>query len=249
MRGRRTPLATLLVLLPALIGLTAAPAAAQEGGEDDPAIDTPYRWIEPSLRVGVHGGHVSADRGALELGPGPAEVFGSRLRVRISNPISLEAGFTYGSSDRYVVDPRLETGPAPVDTVASRWVLAEAAMQFALTGARTWHGLQPYVLIGGGFMVGVDEPQSPRLADAGARHRFEISVAPVVQGGLGVEWVLSDRMGIGFELRDHLWRVTTPDAFFDQPVLDRIEQNELQAPQETDWTHNLGLTVGVWRYF
>lgn len=256
MRGRTSGAiapAPVLILLAGLLALGAAPAAAQAGdGADSLRIDTPYEWIQRSLRVGVFGGYVSADRGVSELGPGSSATFGARIRARISSPISLEAGFGYGSSDRFVVDPRLAGGPATVDTVASRWVLAEAAMQFALTGNRTWHGIQPYVLVGGGFLVGVDEPRSPRLTPADpndAPVRFEIGVAPVVQAGVGFEWKVSERTGIGFELRDHLWRVSTPDGFFEQEVLDRIESQNLRAPQDTDWTHNLGLSVSVWRYF
>lgn len=247
---------TLLAGLVAAVGLlaaAAAPAAAQGGADGDTLrIDTPYEWIQRSFRVGAFGGYVSADRGSVELGPGSTPVFGARVRARISSPISLEASFGYGSSDRFVVDPRLPQGPATVDTATSRWILAEAAMQFAITGNRTWHGIQPYVLIGGGFMVGVDEPRSPALPEPGPGEppvRAEIGVAPVVQAGLGFEWMVSDRMGVGFEVRDHLWRISTPEGFFEQEVLDRIEDLDLPAPQDTDWTHNLGFTVSVWRYF
>lgn len=255
MPGRRsgTSAAALLLLLPALLVLGAVPASAQAGGEaDGEQIDTPYRWIQRSLRVGVFGGYLSADRGRFELGPGPTPILGARARARISSPISLELGFGYGSSDRFAVDPTLPQGPAPVDTVPSRWLLAEAAVQFAVTGARTWHGIQPYALIGGGFMLGVDEPRSPVLPEPGPNEpgiRADVEIAPVVQAGLGAEWKISERMGIGFEVRDHLWRVTTPEAFFEEDVLDRIENLELPAPQETDWTHNLGFSVSVWRYF
>ena len=243
------------VLLAALALLAALPAAAaaQEGADRDTLrIDTPYEWIQRSFRVGLFGGYVSADRGVSELGPGSTPVFGARTRARISSPISLEASFGYGASDRFVIDPRLPNGPAPVDTATSRWILAEAAMQFAVTGNRTWHGIQPYVLIGGGFLVGVDEPRSPLLPEPEAGEppvRADVGFAPVVQAGLGFEWLVSDRMGIGFEVRDHLWRISTPEGFFEEEVLDRIEERDLPAPQDSDWTHNLGFSVSVWRYF
>lgn len=257
MRGRRLevifralPLA-LLLLLPA--SLAPAAAAAQEGGGGaQTTIDTPYRWIERSLRVGIAGGYVAADRGISELGPGSTPVLGARGRARISSPLSLEAGVLAGRSDRFVVDPRLPGGPAPVDTVDVTWLLAEAAVQFALTGARTWHGLQPYLLVGGGFLVGIDDPVSPRLPAPEQGEppvRADVGVSPVVQAGAGAEWKVGERWGIAFEARDHLWRISTPDAFFQEEVLDRIEDADLPAPQDTDWTHNLGLTVTVWRYF
>lgn len=248
MEGRRSRSGILVAVVTVLVGLGAAgPVAAQE---EDVEIDTPYRWIERSLRIGLVGGWMSADRGVSELGPGSTVAGGARIRARISSPISLEGSLQYGASDRFVVDPRLETGPAPVDTVSSGWVLAEAAMQFAFTGARTWHGIQPYAVVGAGLLFGVDEETSPVFDEAElADLRFDLGTTPVVQAGLGFEVKPADRWGIGFEFRDHLWRLETPEGFFDAEILDRIEELGLQAPRDTDWTHNLELSVGVWRYF
>lgn len=224
--------------------------AAQEEGAGEERIDTPYRWIERSFRVGFVGGYLDASRTRLDLGPGNSPVAGLRSRVRVSSPISLEFGALVGDSDRPVVDPRLEAGPAPVDTASSTWLLTEAAMQFALTGARTWHGLHPYVLIGGGFLFGVSEDVSPVFDEPDLQDfRHDIEIMPVVKAGVGTEWLVNERWGISFELRDHLWRITTPEGFFEPEVLERIETLDLAAPEDTDWTHNLEFSVGVWRYF
>lgn len=248
MSGRWTGSTPLVALAAALLGLAAAgPAAAQQ---DTVTIDTPYRWIEPSVRVGPVGGYIQSNRGVSELGPAPSVVGGARFRARISSPISLEFGALYASTDRFVIDPRLASGPAPVDTVGTEMVLAEAAMQFALTGARTWHGIQPYAVVGGGLLFAVSEETSPVFADPELSElRFEIGTTPVVQAGVGVELKPAERWGIGIEFRDHLWRLETPEGFFEAEVLDRIEELGLTAPQDTDWTHNLEFSVGVWRYF
>lgn len=248
MKGRRSRRGIVAALVAALTALAVAgPLAAQE---DSARIDTPYRWIERSLRIGLVGGYVLADRGVSELGAGSTVAGGARIRARISSPISLEGSVQYGGSDRFVVDPRLESGPAPVDTVSSGWLLVEAAMQFAITGARTWHGIQPYAVVGAGLLLGVDEETSPVFEESElADLRFDLGTTPVVQAGLGFEVKPADRWGIGFEARDHLWRISTPDGFFDSEVLDRIEELGLPAPRDTDWTHNLELSVGVWRYF
>lgn len=248
MKGRRSGSGLLVAVAAALMASGAAgPLAAQEG---DVEIDTPYRWIERSLRIGLVGGYVLADRGVSELGPGSTVAAGARVRARISSPISLEGSVQYGASDRFVVDPRLETGPAPVDTVSSNWMLAEAAMQFAVTGARTWHGIQPYVVVGAGLLIGVDEQRSPVFDDSElSALRFDIGTAPVVQAGLGFEVKPSDRWGIGVEARDHLWRLTTPEGFFAPEILERIRELDLPAPRDTDWSHNLEFSVSVWRYF
>lgn len=228
-----------------LLMVISGPAAGQQ-----PRIDTPYRWIQPSLRLSVFGGHTAAQRGQSDIGPGPGPTAGARVRVRVSSPVSLEASALYGSSDRFVVDPRLESGPAPVDTVAADWVQLQAGVQLALTGARTWHGLQPYVVVGGGLMVGVNQEESTVFADTVPETvRYKINTLPAVHAGVGTEWFLSDTFTLGVELRDQLRRIKTPDAFFRQEVLDRIDDLGLPAPTETDWTHNLELTAGLWYYF
>lgn len=249
-------LSALLFLFAVSLSLPdSTPAQETEvGGEEEAAdtlsIDTPYRWIDRGVRVGLVGGWVSADRGRSNLGPGPTEAVGLRSRLRLAGPISLEAGTAFGNADRFVVDPRPEGGPSAVDTVPHRWVLAEAGVQLALTGARTWHGLQPFVSVGAGFVIGVDEPQSDVLSDpdAGA-FRFELNTAPLALAGLGAEWVVSDRIGIGFEVRDHLWRLTTPPGFFRPEVLTNIEEANAPTPEEREWTHNPEFGLTLWYYF
>lgn len=185
------------------------------------------------------------------MGPGSSAVLGARLRARLSSPLSLELSFGFGSSDRFVVAPDLPMGPSVVDTVGVDWLLAEVAFQLALTGARTLHGLQPYVLFGAGFLKGLSEEQSPLLPLplVGPPTRFEINTAPVAQVGFGVEWQAGGRIGIGFEVRDHLWRLKAPDGFFTQPVLDRIEELGVPAPKDSEWTNNVELSASIWYYF
>lgn len=251
---RRAGAGAALAVAAAALALAPGAAVAQQAGAgagaDTVEIDTPYRWIPRGLRLGAVGGYLDAGLNDVGLGPQSTPTAGLRGRARISSPISIEASALYGSSDRFAVDPRLDGGPAPVDTLTSRWILAEAAMQFAVTGDRTWHGLQPFAVLGGGFLVGVDEEESPALArqeEASLRH--DIDVMPVVQAGLGVEWHLGDRFGLSFEARDHVWRITTPDGFFDDSVLEGIENAGGPVPEETSWTHNLEFSVTLYRYF
>lgn len=220
-------------------------AAAQEE-----RIDSPYRWIERGLRASAYGGYVLADRGTLGIGPGSTELFGGRFRVRISSPLSLEVNLGYGSAERDVIDPRLDEGPAPVETLPLDWLVAEAAFQLAIPGARTWHRLQPYVLFGGGLVRGLGEKagetfSAPELAD----FRFRLGTAPAALAGLGVEWIPGGRVGIGFEARDQIWRIKTPDGFFRADVLEHLEDLGAEAPRESDWTHNLEVSAAIWLYF
>lgn len=240
------------------------PAEPRPEAQQEDAIDSPYRWIERSLRVGFYGGWWAAERGVMDLGPGPTGVGGARFRARVSSPLSLEAGLGLGASERFVVDPRLDEGPAVVDTVDAGWARLEAGVQVALTGARTWHRLQPYAVIGGGLLFGLGEERSDALgdgdgngdgngdgeppADPAAELRYEVGTAPFFQGALGVEFLPGGRLGIGLEARDQLLRIRTPDGFFADEILNRIEELGLPAPRETEWTHHLEVSLTLWYY-
>ncbi|MGI9038874.1 MAG: hypothetical protein ACR2GQ_08425 [Gemmatimonadota bacterium] len=236
-----------VALAAVFVGTLALPATAVAQQE---RIGTPYDWIDRSLRAGLYGGYVSTGRGESEIAPGSSAVFGARLRARISSPLSFELNVGLGSSERAVIDPRLENGPAAIDTVDVNWLLVEGGFQIALTGARTVHGIQPYVTLGGGILRGIGEEPSELLSSPGDEaFRYRVGTAASFAGGVGFEWIPAERIGIGFELRDHLWRIKAPDGFFRADVLDRIEELGLPAPRETEWTHNLELSASLYYYF
>ncbi len=219
-------------------------SAAQE------RIDTSYDWIEHGRRVTVFGGNISAGRGDLEIGPGSTSVFGARFRTRVSSPLSLEIGFGLGTSERFVIDPRLDTGPAPVDTVDASWVLIEGGFQIALTGSRTLHQLQPYVVLTGGVLKGRGEVVSDSMRSVeDIPFQYRIGTASVFTAGFGLEWIPTPQIGLGVEIRDHLWRLKSPDGFFDLLVLQKIEELDLEAPRESEWTHNIEFSAALSYYF
>ncbi|MFQ5688837.1 MAG: outer membrane beta-barrel protein [Gemmatimonadota bacterium] len=232
-------------LVAALVFASSHSAAGQQE-----QIDSPYRWIERGFRVGVYGGYVAANRGKLDFGPGSAATIGARLRTRVSSPLSLEIGLAAGSANRHVIDPRLVTGPAPVETVASDWAMIEAALQMALTGARTWHGVQPYLIFGTGLLIGVNQGESQTFADSTlSDFRYRLGTAPMFQAGFGAETFLSERLGLGVELRDKFTRLKPPSGFFRTEVLQIIQDLGVEAPQNTEWTNNFEFSVALWYYF
>jgi hypothetical protein len=229
-----------LSLLPLLPGI----ASAQE---TDQHIVTPYRWIDRSLRVGPYAGYLFATRGDSKLGAGPGAMFGGRLRVRLSSPLSFELNAAYGTADRYVLgDPRQIEAVAIVDTVPVNRLFLQGSLQLSLTGARSWHRLQPYLLIGGGVLQGISEKRSDKVTE---QFDYQIGTNAALAAGLGVEWDVSDRIGIGLELRDHIWKIKTPDAFFLPTVLEKIRELDAKAPTDSQWTNNPELSVSAWWYF
>lgn len=231
--------------------LAVSPLVGQEAGASTgPHITSPYRWVARPLRVGLFGGRLLTSRGTDGLGPGSTLFGGAAFRARVSGPLSIEVRAAYGRSDLAVIDPTLSGGPAPVDTTSTRWVLLEGGMQFSITGQRTWHRLQPYLVLLGGMLRGFDKIESTALsASTDATFRYSLGTMPVLQGGAGFEWQPTDRIGVSLEARDLLMHIKAPPGFFRIDVLAQIAQLGLPAPQASQWTHNLGLTLTVWRYF
>lgn len=235
------------IALAVLLGATSA-GVAQEQAEG--RIDSPYRWRERGFRIGLFGGHHEADRGALDFGQGTAPVGGARLRLRVSSPLSFETGVSYAPAERWVVDPREEGGPVIVDTVSAGWLRADVGGQLSLPGARTWNGIQPYAVFGGGFVFGVDEGASEVFSDPALEpFRYDISVAPQIHVGAGIELFPGDRIGIGLEFRDYLIRLSAPDGFLGADVLQNLEDAGAPAPDASAWQHNLEFGVVLWYYF
>lgn len=242
--GSRIPRAGLIALGVLLSGATAG--LAQEPGR----IDSPYRWRERGFRIGLFGGYQKADRGTLDFGQGPTVVGGARLRLRVSSPLSFETGVTYGPAERWVVDPREEGGPVVVDTVSAGWLRADIGAQLSLPGARTWNGIQPYALFGGGFVFGVNEGASEVFSDPALEpFRYDISVAPQIHVGAGIELFPSERVGIGLEFRDYLIRLSAPQGFLGADILQILDEAGAPAPESSVWQHNLEFGVVLWYYF
>ena len=233
-----------LTLAAMAVALGPEAAAAQEE-----SIDTPYRWLEHGTRLGLVGGYTFTNRGDPPFGPGSSAFLGVRFRARLSSPLSLEIGGGYGSSDEYVIDPRLEGGPAIVDTVKADWLIIEASLQFALTGARSYHKLQPYVVLGGGILQGLSTGTSAALGIPQQPFVYEMGTSPLLHLGVGAELDVSRRLGLAFEVRDNLWRLKTPEGWFVPEVLKNLIDTGSPAPDESQWVHNFELTASLYYYF
>ena len=212
-------------------------------------IDTPFRWIERGFRLGAYGGYIFANRGMLNMGPGSTPIVGTRLRVRLSSPLTLEINFGYGfDSDLYLVDPRSAQYPAPVDTVGVTFGLLTGGFQFSFTGSRTWHGIQPYLFLGGGVYFGLSQERTNKIPIPSAPFLFRIGTQPVLDFGLGAERQMG-KVGLAFETRAHLWRFRAPDGFFRPDILLDLAERNLPVAEASDWTLNFELSLAFYYYF
>src|SRR5256886_4884327 len=125
-------------------------------------------------------GSLGGSRGGPGVGISDGPTGGLRYEVAFGNALGASLGIAYAQTTRFVVDPTKDslsrrTGPFNTDVV-----LADVALQLALTGRKTWHGFAPY--LGGAFgaAIGGGSPPDPTGYDFGTK----LTVAP----GAGLRW-------------------------------------------------------------
>lgn len=230
-RSRIPALLLLAAVTTSLLGLLPAGASAQ-------TISSPYRFIEP--RHGVTGfvGFVAENRGELRLGPGGGPAFGGRYGFELTGPIAVEvAGFLL-LTDREVHDPRGGTDAVELLGTTDATVAGlDGRIRFNVTGPRTWHGLAPFLQVGGGVvqdLTGRSELES--ALGAGQRYRFGPSATALL--GAGTRWIPTDRFHVRLDATFNVWKVTTPSAF--------IPTNPDATPVRRDeWTRTGMVLLGV----
>jgi hypothetical protein len=216
-----------IALVAVAIGLAAPSLRAQ-------TITSPYRFVETSQSVGVYAGYANTGMGTLNLGPESAPIFGARYGLRVSGPFSVEGDVSLLSSTRMVWDTvPSDTALRNVGEADLRLLTVLAALRFDITGPRTWHGLQPFVTLGGG--LGFDlAPTAPADEELPEDVRFDLGTRFVVLAGGGIETHFFGRVTARVDGRTLLWKLNTPDPFL-------LGEPGLYRPSD-EWTQNFLIT-------
>jgi hypothetical protein len=113
--------------------------------------------------------------------------------------------------------------------------LARGALRFNLTGPRTVHSLQPFVLFG----VGVAVDFAGESADEGGLPedvRFDFGTSFAGELGGGIEWFLGERAALRVDARNLLWKLETPTPFL-------LGERALLLT-DSEWAQNFYITAG-----
>lgn len=227
-------LCTALVLL---VGPGSSPAVAQVG--HDPGRSA-YRDVPLKPALTFSAGYLTNDRGRVGAGLSNALTFGARYDIPTGRSLLFQLGTTYMRGDRFILDPRADstapqrrTGP-----YNSSIMLVEAGVQLRLTGAKSWHGLAPYVGTGLGLTFDVDSPGD--TTQSGYKFGTKLTLALVS----GVRLYPSRRMMINAELRGQAWRLKYPLSFHAALSPDGSRVIPVTEPLN-DWTLHPWFSLGI----
>jgi hypothetical protein len=204
------------------------------------AIPSPFRYVETSHSLGFRAGYLNTSTGDTGVGPQPGAILGPVYTIRFTGPLTGVVGLSVLPTRRTI----FERVTIAADSIVLEEIgeadllllLPEAGLRFHLTGPRTWNGLAPYVGASLGFVGNVRS--RPALEDE-LEAAQRVSFGPGFALGLnaGTDWFLTERFSIRAEAVDYLWRVTTPEGL------------STAQSRRSQWTNNLGLTLGAALHF
>lgn len=219
-----------LLALNILLWLPGAEVRAQQ-------IPSPYVYLEKGQEAGAFVGHVAADAGRFGFGPQSGLAMGGRYGIEVSGPFGLEGAAVYFPTTRDVINPRRAEGDRKVDEAELSIVVIDARLRFGLTGRRTWHGINPFLIAGGGiaFDIAGDQAEDQKIEPT---DRFDFGTAFLGVLGGGVRVALGERFFLRGDAHLTLWQLDTPEGFEDPDL-------EFEAVPKSEWVNNTVLAVGL----
>jgi hypothetical protein len=237
--------------LKSVLLLSALAATALPGVASAQTISSPYRFVEKKKDLGVFAGYMFAQSGQANIGPKAGPLAGAHFSIRISDPIQIGTYLAYFPTRRDVMDPSAEGGLQKIGSTDFNMLLLTGQLQLFLTGTRKWHNLIPYVFGGLGAAFDVTglpsclgtDPNKPADCRLQPRERFAFGTSFMGQIGIGLIWLPGQRIGFRFTADDSIWRLSTPDGYYDETSTVR------PIPPAKNWTNNIQLTLGVYYWF
>lgn len=183
------------------------------GGVSAQQINSPYRFVDESQAAGVWAGYMLADQGDVGLGPKNGPVFGGRYAIRVSGPFQIELEGGYFPTTRAVLDTTVvESVFEEVGEANLKLALLNGSLRFNLTGARTWHNIQPFFAFGAGAVINLSG-ENGADTDVPADVRFDLGTRFAGQLGGGIEWFPTRQLTVRLDARNVLWKINTPEPF------------------------------------
>ena len=202
---------------------------------------SPYRDVEFGSSITPLMGRLSGDGGQVRVGPHNGNTYGVRFGFRMSGFIEGGLSASYMDLERFIVDADDSVATRVQGPVEQNVVLIEAALQFNITGGKTWHNLQPFVVGGLGYAF-----SSSTDADTSG---FEFGKRFAISPGIGARYFIGRRIQLRLEARRHFWKLKYPASFLDEPDDQPGTEDDPNAVipdgRDNEWTSGWWLMGGI----
>jgi len=206
------------------------PAAAQ-------TIPSPYAFVEERQEVGVFAGVANAGTGRFGFGPKGGLTYGVRYAVDLAGPLSLEGAVSFVDGTRDVVSPARPEGDRVIGEAEVLLTTIDVRLRLSATGARTWHGLTPFLLFGAGVAF---DPAKASISEAllDPDELFDFGTKFTAMAGPGIRWSITRHLAVRSDLGLQLYQLKTPSGYGD-PTLN------LGPVAEGEWVSSLSYSASL----
>ena len=192
------------VRLAAALALVAATAAGAQTVGTMPD-QSPYLDLHDGQRFGVLAGWLETGRDAVGVNAKSSPIVGARYDLAIGGPMYLTGTLFGTSTTRTVLDYTKSQATRDVGTQAIGLVGANVAVAMALTGARTWHHLQPLVNVGLGLVGATGDKTDISGYQIGTMFSFSY--------GAGLRWSTGRNSELRLDLNQYWWQLKYPALY------------------------------------
>ena len=221
-----------------LIAIARSTAAGQN-------IPSPYTFIEYSQAWAVFRGKSDLNPGQLGLGPQDANTYGGRYAVAFGGALNLDVDGTLVYSTRDVLDVSRPVDDRSLGRTDLNILLFDLKLRINLTGQRAWHGLQPFIMFGGGVAFpALTEDRTLELdSDMPEDEWYEFGTRFAGSFGGGVNFHVSNRISLRLDGVMNLWKITTPVGW------QTVAADPLGENSAGEWVSIKTIRVGAaWRF-
>ncbi len=217
----------------ALVLSVAVPSALRAQVGHSPT-KSPYEDQKLGQSITLSGGWLATGRDPAGLAP-DASIFGQiRYDIGVGGPASLFARYTIAPSQRAVLLPGVVTAQRKLKTSSVMMNMAEAGLDLALTGQKTWHHLIPSIDAGIGITSDFAQADSGSY-QFGAKFGFSY--------GLSVRYYRANGMQFRAGLTNFVWQYQYPDSYYTKATDGTAIL--IDTKDRSKWKNNIGVSAGV----
>lgn len=198
-------------------------------------IPSNFEFIEKRQHAGAFVGYSFLNSGRFGFGPSGGLHVGGRYGVNLSGPLALEAHAGVISGERDIINPARPLGDRVVGTGDVLLGTLDGRLRLTLTGDRTWHGMAPFIVFGGGIAFDLAAEQAvDELLETQDRFEFGTSFLGTAGGGTSV--FVSERLELRGDGVFSLWKLGTPPGFSDP-------ERGFLSVEESEWVGGFHATL------
>lgn len=211
-------------------------------------IPSAYRFIESAQETSFLWGTMFLTNGSLDLGPKSGAFMGARYAVEASGPLFIEGVVSYLPTTRDIVDPRRAVDDRTIGETEVHMLMADARLNFSLTGRRTWNRISPHLFMGGG--IAIDVAGQGEFADVLLPEDvYDFGTGFTATAGTGFRVEVHPRLMLQAEAGLTLLKLNTPSGFDDPEKRPLNSDMEPEPVVQSEWVRGYGLTLSAgWRF-